>query len=209
MRNGSPKFYELLDEMARTHDSKSHDYASNDNPFGNYHFAGQVSALFSHSPEDAGFASRIAEKIYRIANLEAAGKTAQNESIADTERDIAVIAVLWMADRRERRDKPNRLERELFDLIKLMPDSQTTKIINFILEMRKIREMTKHQSVDVPIGQPAYGFHAEANQGATPVRNDSEEAACEIIRLDARLTPSDRQQMIDYLRACQRDANAK
>lgn len=102
-RHGSPTFYSLLEEMANTHNAKSHDYASNQNPYGNYHFAGQVSALFAHSPEDAGFVGRIAEKIYRLANLEGSGKIAKNESIADTEKDICVITCLWMADRRDRR----------------------------------------------------------------------------------------------------------
>lgn len=32
---------------------------------------------------------------------------------------------------------------ELLDLIKLMPDSQTQKIIDFIMEMRKIRKEIK------------------------------------------------------------------
>lgn len=108
LRNGNPKFYEMLEEMAETHDIKSHDYASNSNPSGNYHFAGQVSSLFSHSPQDAGFAGRIAEKIYRLANLEGSGKDPKNETIADTERDIAVITVLWMTDRRDRRNRLNR-----------------------------------------------------------------------------------------------------
>lgn len=104
-RHGSPRFYKLLEEMADTHSKKSHDYASNENPYGNYHFAGHVSSMFSHSPEDAGFAGRLAEKIFRISNLESGGKNAKNESIEDTERDICVIAALWMADRRDRRAK--------------------------------------------------------------------------------------------------------
>lgn len=102
-RNGSPLFYQLLEEMAETHDRKSHDYATNDNPFGNYHFAGKMSLLFSHSEQDAGFIGRIGEKIYRLANLESGEKTPQNESIEDTEKDICVITLLWMADRRKRR----------------------------------------------------------------------------------------------------------
>jgi hypothetical protein len=102
-RHGSPTFYALLEEMADTHDAKSHDYASDKNPSGNYHFAGQMATMFAHSPEDAGFVGRLAEKIYRLANLESAGKTPRNESIADTEKDIAVITALWMANRRDRR----------------------------------------------------------------------------------------------------------
>lgn len=138
-RGGNPRFYQLLEEMAETHDIKSHDYASDNNPSGNYHFAGTLAGLFSHSPEDAGFVGRIGEKIYRLSNLEGGGKHPKNESIEDTERDIAVIVLLWMTDRRERRNKPNALETELFDLIKLMPDSQTQSIIDFIYDMRRIR----------------------------------------------------------------------
>lgn len=105
-RNGSEDFYNLLNEMAETHHRKSHDYASNDNPFANYKFAGMMSKLFNDS-EDSGFLGRIGEKLYRLANLENNDKVALNESIEDTERDIAVIVTLWMAMRRERRRKKN------------------------------------------------------------------------------------------------------
>jgi hypothetical protein len=103
-RNGMREFYSLLEEMAITHDKKSHDYASNDNPSGNYHFAGQIAKMFD-DPADAGFAGRIAEKLYRIANLSKAGKTPLNESVEDTEIDIVTITALWMADRRRRRNQ--------------------------------------------------------------------------------------------------------
>lgn len=101
--HGSPTFYKLLEEAAETHDKKSHDYASNENPYGNYHFAGQISALFAHSYKDAGFAGRLAEKMYRLSNLEGNQKIAQNESIEDTEKDLVTIMTLWMSDRRDRR----------------------------------------------------------------------------------------------------------
>jgi len=104
-RHGSPLFYRLLEEMAETHDRKSHDYASDENPSGNYHFAGQMAGLFVHSFQDAGFFGRLAEKVYRLANLEKSGKHPKNETIEDTEKDICVIAALWMADRRDRRAK--------------------------------------------------------------------------------------------------------
>ena len=104
-RHGSKIFYELLGEMAETHDKKSHDYASNENPFGNYLFAGQLATMFSHSPQDAGFVGRLAEKLYRLANLERDKKIPLNENIEDTERDIAVIVTLWMAARRDLRKR--------------------------------------------------------------------------------------------------------
>lgn len=123
-RHGSPRFYDLLGEMAEVHDRKSHDYASNDNPYGNYHFAGLVSSLFSHSPNDAGFAGRIAEKMYRLANLESGGKIPQNESIDDTERDIAVITALWMADRRDRRAKENCMDNKDLEMYVIKNESR-------------------------------------------------------------------------------------
>jgi len=135
-QRGNPLFYKLLEEMADTHDRKSHDYAHDNNPTGNYEFAGQVACMFSHSPQDAGFAGRLAEKIYRIAVLEGSGKKPKNESVEDTERDIAVIATLWMSARRLKRAQPNKLNKELFDLIKLMPDTQTEEIIMFIRQLR-------------------------------------------------------------------------
>lgn len=103
MRHGSPDFYNLLEEMAELHDKKSHDYASISDPFGNYHFAGQLSCLFASSPKDAGFAGRLGEKLYRLANLEGSNKVPRNESIEDTERDLCVIMVLWMTSRRANR----------------------------------------------------------------------------------------------------------
>lgn len=172
-RHGNPRFYAALGRLAEIHDRKSHDYASDDNPSGNYHFAGQVAALFSHSPEDAGFAGRIAEKMYRLANLERGGKQPKNESVEDTELDICVITLLWMVDRADRRDAPNRLENELFDLIKLMPDFQQDKIVKFILDMQRIRERnaeartTREEASERASGAVYAGTLANQGQFAT------------------------------------------
>ncbi len=108
--NGSPIFYELLKSMTELHDRKSHDYASNDDPYGNYRFAGMIASMFSHSPDDMGFVGRLAEKIYRLANLEKGGKIPKNETIEDTELDICVITTLWMAARRDARMKHARMK---------------------------------------------------------------------------------------------------
>lgn len=109
--NGSPEFYKLLEEAAETHNKKSHDYASNDNPFANYKFAGMMSKLFNN-PDDSGFIGRIGEKLYRLANLENNSKSPANESIEDTEKDIVTITALWVAMRRERRKKNEILAKE-------------------------------------------------------------------------------------------------
>lgn len=100
----SNTFYELLGRASQLHDKKSHDYASDDNPYGNYYFAGFLSQLFLNS-EDAGFVGRMGEKLYRLANLENSGKAPLNETIEDTELDLIVIMILWMASRRDRRER--------------------------------------------------------------------------------------------------------
>jgi hypothetical protein len=95
-------FHKLMDEAKELHMKKSHDYSSPDNPYGNYHFAGQLSKLFDN-PLDAGFVGRMGEKLYRLANLENYGKEAANETIEDTEIDLIVIMTLWVSSRRDRR----------------------------------------------------------------------------------------------------------
>lgn len=164
-RPGSQFFYRLLDRLANLHEKKSQDYASVDNPVGNYHFAGMVSAMFAHSTFDAGFAGRLAEKIYRLANLEKDGKKPNFESIEDSELDICVLTLLWMSDRQERRTSTNfrrddsksvaktdiamqgqdknPLQDQLLDLIKLMPDFQVDELLEFVFTLRRARNQAK------------------------------------------------------------------
>lgn len=151
-RHGSPTFYKLLEEMAVTHDKKSHDYASNDNPSGNYHFAGKLALLFAHSEQDAGFMGRLGEKLYRLANLESSKKTPQNESIEDTERDLCVIIALWISDRRDRRLELNRkqvstlvvegrnIRKEIMGVMHLL----TPYDLEYLYEMFKNRILQAH-----------------------------------------------------------------
>lgn len=109
-RRGSPIFYAILDDMAATHDIKSHDYASDKDPFGNYHFAGMLGKMFNN-PDDSGFVARLGEKLFRLANLDNNQLVPKNESVEDTERDLCVIMTLWVADRRTRRMKQTATQR--------------------------------------------------------------------------------------------------
>lgn len=104
IKNGSQTFYSFLEKAANVHDSKSHDYASNNDPFGNYRFAGELSKLFT-DPTDAGLIGRFGEKLYRLSNLEAKGVNPKNESIEDTELDMLVIIGLFAANRRDRKER--------------------------------------------------------------------------------------------------------
>lgn len=96
-------FEKLLERMQNMHDKKKHDYTSDEDPYGNYRFAGKLASLFIHSPDDMGFVGRLGEKIFRLAMLEGNKKNPLNESIEDTEIDICVIACLWVSSRIEKR----------------------------------------------------------------------------------------------------------
>lgn len=98
------KFLELLSQVEELHERKRHDYSSDDSPYSNYYFAGTLGRMFSDS-HDVGFVTRIGEKIFRLANLDNNKKSPKNEAIEDTELDLVVIMTLWMASRRDRRDK--------------------------------------------------------------------------------------------------------
>ena len=91
MRN--PKFTAQLEEMAALHDRKNADYATDANPLSNFEEASQVAAGFSGV--DAVFATLIGVKLARLRELTSAGKTPNNESIADTRTDLAMYATLW------------------------------------------------------------------------------------------------------------------
>lgn len=90
----NPKYDAVLAKMAELHDRKSQDYASDANRYSNFEFAGQLGALFTH-PVDIAFATLIGVKLARLGELKGKGKAAQNESVQDTQMDLAVYASLW------------------------------------------------------------------------------------------------------------------
>lgn len=97
MRN--PKFESLLDEMRALHARKNADYASDEDPLSNFTEAAAVAQGFSGV--DAVFAALIGVKLARLRELTRAGKTPNNESIADTRTDLAMYAALWATYYRE------------------------------------------------------------------------------------------------------------
>lgn len=102
LRNGSQTFYSLLSKAGDIHDSKSHDYANNSDPLGNYRFAGELAKLFM-DPTDSGLIGRFGEKLYRLSNLDKKEEKPKNETIEDTEIDLLVIIGLFVANRQDRR----------------------------------------------------------------------------------------------------------
>lgn len=93
-RVGNPKYNALLDALRELHDRKSHDYAQVENPYSNFEYAAWVADRFT-DPLDRVFVTQLAIKLARLAELTAAGKTPNNESIQDTRRDFANYALIW------------------------------------------------------------------------------------------------------------------
>lgn len=90
----NPRFDAQLERMAEIHNRKSHDYARDDNAFSNFEYAALVAQPFT-DPVDRVFATMIGIKLARLAELTAAGKEPQNESLRDTFDDLATYAALW------------------------------------------------------------------------------------------------------------------
>lgn len=87
-RHGHPRFYQLLEELADLHSRKNHDYARADDPLSNFR---QCEAF--GVPAWLGVLVRMSDKWSRIQQL-AGGKMAQNESLQDSLRDLAVYSLL-------------------------------------------------------------------------------------------------------------------
>ena len=103
MRN--PAFHALLAEIGALHEKKNHDYASDSDPYSNFTEAAETARGFSGI--DAVYATMIGIKLARLRQL-TGGKVPNNESIADTRRDLATYALIWAAhSEREERGAEN------------------------------------------------------------------------------------------------------
>jgi hypothetical protein len=91
-----PEFIELLDKSREIHIKKNADYASAENPFSNFEQSAIIASWFDN-PVDKSFAVLIGTKLARIAELRNSGKSAQNESLADSFLDLGTYCFLWGA----------------------------------------------------------------------------------------------------------------
>lgn len=82
-------FDKLVARMRDTMLSKGNDYATDDR-LANFK---QAAAITNLQPVQVALVM-IAVKISRLSNLLAAGKTPENEAVADTTLDLAVYAIL-------------------------------------------------------------------------------------------------------------------
>lgn len=100
----NPRFDAALQRMRATHEAKSHDYATPENPYANFDFASEVAARFA-SPMDQVFATMVGIKLARLGEL-TRGKTPKHESLDDSFLDLANYVVLWWTQRQRLADAP-------------------------------------------------------------------------------------------------------
>lgn len=90
--HGHPQFYALLDEMAKLHSRKNHDYAGKGNPLRNFYKCKEMGL----SPFQ-GVMVRLSDKWSRLESFMRQGVLeVKNESIKDTLMDNAVYSLLAM-----------------------------------------------------------------------------------------------------------------
>ena len=106
----NPRFNRALQRMQETHDAKSHDYATDANPYANFDFAQTVAARFQ-APHDHVFATMVGIKLARLGELLGRGKTPKHESIDDSFLDLANYVVLWWTSQQRVADRPARQQR--------------------------------------------------------------------------------------------------
>lgn len=85
---GHPRFYELLEELAKLHSRKSEDYGSDGDPLANYRSAGEFGV-----PPWLGVMLRANDKMQRIKTYALKGKLA-NETARDSFLDLAAHTLL-------------------------------------------------------------------------------------------------------------------
>lgn len=89
----NPHYLKLIEKIKSVHESKSHDYAKEDNVFSNFEYAAKVAEIFTN-PVDKSFAVLIGVKLARLAELRS-GKKAKNESLLDTIEDMTNYSAIW------------------------------------------------------------------------------------------------------------------
>lgn len=90
VRNPDHKF--ILEECARLHELKSHDYASEDNVFFNFEYATRVAEPFNGVHKT--FATLMGVKMARLAEL-LKGKVPKNEAKQDSFIDNTNYSAIW------------------------------------------------------------------------------------------------------------------
>jgi len=161
--------------MEAIHDAKSHDYATDDNPYSNFDFAKIVLAGFKN-PHDQPYVTMVSVKLARLSELLGRGKTPKHESVEDTFLDLANYVVLWWTSYQRLADNPARDEGvdadELYTFEDLKASAHDIAQIRQQLRMLKDREAPPTRSQLEAQAAAAPSLMAYAFNSLTPYLND-------------------------------------
>jgi hypothetical protein len=99
IRNGHPKFYQILDALADLHSAKNGDYAGGGRPLGNFERVAQLLGMYPGFPINTTYGVAL---VYALKQLDAAlhlmatKRKGNVEGVPERLQDIAVYAVLAM-----------------------------------------------------------------------------------------------------------------
>jgi hypothetical protein len=99
VRNGHPKFYEILAKLADLHSAKNGDYAGGGRPLGNFERVSALLKMYPGYPLDTTYGVAL---VYALKQLDAAlwlmatGRRGKVEGVPERLQDIAVYAMLAM-----------------------------------------------------------------------------------------------------------------
>ena len=96
-RQGHPKFYIILKELADLHSKKNYDYAGSGDPLGNFYRCGEmVKPLLSEGslPETKAALIFMSKQVDAVIDMIGKGRKEQVEGITDKLNDIAIYAIL-------------------------------------------------------------------------------------------------------------------
>jgi len=96
---GHPMFHQIVEEIRDLHEKKNKQYATTDDPLGNFRRTGQIIAKMLKPGIDPGLASCLAfmsKQVDGVYEMFGESKTGTCEQIEDKLLDIAVYAIIGM-----------------------------------------------------------------------------------------------------------------
>lgn len=96
---GSPRFYEIIEELKKLHHNKNANYATDQDPFSNFKECERMNI-----PAWKGCLVRMLDKVSRLVELSKGKPDMVKESITDSLRDLAVYSIICEILYEEKKD---------------------------------------------------------------------------------------------------------
>lgn len=94
---GHPKFYKILNELAELHSLKNYQYATTDNPLGNFYRASSLASKLFKDEINKPLAMALvymSKQIDGVYEIVGEGKKGTVDSLNDKLKDIAIYSIL-------------------------------------------------------------------------------------------------------------------